>query len=111
MLCGVLAAVGGLGLAYAQNFIMLILFTSVFGVGFGAIWPVYAASARDLFSKDYSGSIVGLWTVCHGLGSILAPVFAGWAIDTTGTYVWAFMLTVISGAISSLLLLPLRNPG
>jgi MFS family permease len=109
MLCGVLTAVGGLGLAYVQNFIMLILFTSVFGVGYGTIWPVYAASARDLFSKEYYGSIVGLWTVCHGLGSILAPVFAGWVIDTTGTYVWAFILTVISGAVSSLLLLPLAK--
>jgi MFS family permease len=109
MLCGILTAVGGLGLAYAQNFIMLILFTCVFGAGYGTIWPVYAASARDLFSKEYSGTIVGLWTVCHGLGSILAPVFAGWVIDTTGTYVWAFVLTVISGAISSLLLLPLAK--
>jgi OFA family oxalate/formate antiporter-like MFS transporter len=109
MLCGVLTAVGGLGLAYAHNFMILVLFTSVFGVGYGTIWPVYAASARDLFSKDYYGSIVGLWTLYHGLGSILAPVFAGWVIDTTGTYVWAFILTVISGAVSSLLLLPLAK--
>jgi MFS family permease len=109
MLCGVLTAVGGLGLAYAQGFIVLILFTAVFGVGYGTIWPVYAASARDLFSKDYSGSIVGLWTLYHGLGSILAPVFAGWTIDATGTYVWAFILTVISGAMSLLLLLPLAR--
>jgi len=109
MLCGVLTAVGGLGLAYAHGFIMLILFTAVFGVGYGTIWPVYAASARDLFAKDYSGSIVGLWTLCHGLGSILAPVFAGWTIDATGTYVWAFILTVISSAMSLLLLLPLAR--
>ena len=109
MLCGVLTAVGGLGLAYAQSFTMLILFTAVFGVGYGTIWPVYAASARDLFSKDYSGSIVGLWTLCHGLGSILAPVFAGWTIDATGTYVWAFILTVISSVLSLLLLLPLAR--
>jgi MFS family permease len=109
MLCGVLTAVGGLGLAYAQDFTVLILFTAVFGVGYGTIWPVYAASARDLFSKDYSGSVVGLWMLCHGLGSILAPVFAGWTIDATGTYVWAFILTVISSAISLLLLLPLAR--
>jgi OFA family oxalate/formate antiporter-like MFS transporter len=109
MLCGVLTAVGGLGLAYAQNLIMLVFFASVFGVGYGTIWPVYAASARDLFSKDYYGSILGLWQLFHGLGSMLAPVSAGWVIDTTGTYVWAFILTVISGAISSLLLLPLAK--
>ena len=109
MLCGVLAAFGGLGLAYAQGLMVLTFFTAVFGVGYGTIWPVYAASARDLFSKEYSGSIVGLWTLFHGLGSMLAPVFAGWTIDVAGTYVWAFILTVISAALSLTLLLPLAR--
>jgi len=109
MLCGVLTAAGGLGLAFAHEFIMLVLFTIVFGIGYGTIWPVYAAAARDLFSKDYSGSIVGLWTVYHGIGSVLAPVFAGWTIDATHTYVWAFILTVISSTLSLLLLLPLAG--
>ena len=109
MFCGVLTGTGGLGLAYAQDFTLLILSTVVFGAGYGTIWPVYAASARDLFSKDYSGSILGLWTLYHGLGSVLAPVLAGWTIDATGTYVWAFILTVMSSAVSLLLLLPLTN--
>jgi OFA family oxalate/formate antiporter-like MFS transporter len=110
MLCGILTAIGGLGIAYTREFILLILFTVVLGVGYGTIWPVYAASARDLFSKDYSGSIVGLWTVYHGLGSVVAPVFAGWTIDATGTYVWAFILAVASSVLSFLLLLPLARP-
>jgi MFS family permease len=109
MLCGVLIAAGGLGFAYAREFVVLILFTAVFGVGYGTIWPVFAASARDLFSKEYAGSIVGLWTLYHGLGSIVAPVFAGWTIDATGTYFWAFILTVTSSILSSLLLLPLAK--
>jgi OFA family oxalate/formate antiporter-like MFS transporter len=109
MLCGVLIAAGGLGFAYSREFVVLILFTAVFGVGYGTIWPVFAASARDLFSKEYAGSIVGLWTVYHGLGSIVAPVFAGWTIDATGTYFWAFILTVTSAILSSLLLLPISS--
>jgi len=86
---------------------VLVLFTTIFGIGYGTIWPVYAASARDLFSKDYFGSIVGLWTLYHGVGSVLAPVFAGWTIDVTGAYIWAFILTVISAVLSLLLLWPL----
>jgi MFS family permease len=109
MLCGALIAAGGLGFAYARDFAVLVVFTAVFGVGYGTIWPVFAASSRDLFSKDYSGSIVGLWTLYHGLGSIVAPVFAGWTIDATGTYFWAFILTVTSAILSSLLLLPLAK--
>jgi len=94
-------------MAYAPGFGFLFVATVVFGVGYGTIWPVYAASSRDLFSHDYSGSIIGLWTLYHGIGSVLAPVFAGWTIDATGTYVWAFILVVISSALSLLLLLPL----
>jgi MFS family permease len=109
MLCGILTAAGGLGLAYAHGFTMLILSTAVFGVGYGTIWPVYAASARDLFPKDYAGSIIGLWTLCHGLGSVLAPVLAGWTIDAAGSYSWAFIMTVISSILSLLLLLPIAR--
>ena len=109
MLCGVLTGAGGIGLAFAQDFTLLILSTVVFGAGYGTIWPVYAASARDLFPTDYSGSIVGLWTVYHGLGSVLAPVLAGWTIDTTGIYLWAFIMAVISSAVSLILLLPLTR--
>jgi len=106
MLCGVLTATGGFGLAYAQTLAGLAIFTILFGVGYGTIWPVYAASARDLFPKEYAGSIVGLWTIFHGLGSVLAPVLAGWTIDSSGTYFWAFMLAVSASVISLLLLFP-----
>ena len=82
---------------------------SVFGAGYGTIWPQYAASARDMFSGEYAGSVIGLWTLFHGLGSVLAPVIAGWTIDATGGYVWAFMLTVFAGILSFLLLMPVSR--
>lgn len=107
MLCGILTAVGGLGLAYAQEYMILFFFTIIFGVGYGAIWPVYAASARDLISAEYSGSVIGLWTLYHGLGSMLAPVISGWTIDASGSYTWAFILAMACSAISFLLLLPM----
>jgi sugar phosphate permease len=110
MLCGVLITAGASGLAYAQGFGWLILFTTLFGIGYGTIWPVYAASARDLFSREYAGSIVGLWTLFHGLGSVLAPVLAGWTVDATGTYFWAFVLAMAGSTLSFLLLFPVYRP-
>ncbi|MBN1848243.1 MAG: MFS transporter [Deltaproteobacteria bacterium] len=107
MLCGLLTACGSLGMAYGHRFAVLFVFSVIFGVGFGTLWPIYAASARDIFPKDYSGSIIGLWTLYHGLGSVLSPVISGWTIDATGTYVWAFILAMIGSVLSLLLLLPL----
>jgi MFS family permease len=107
MLCGLLAASGTLGMAYTQKFSMLFIFSVIFGIGYGTIWPVYAAAARDLFPKNYSGGVIGLWTLFHGLGSMLSPVLSGWIIDATGTYVWAFILAMSCSFLSLLLLLPI----
>lgn len=109
MLCGVLVGAGGLGLALVQSFSLLVVSTIIFGAGYGTIWPQYAASARDLFSEEYSGSVIGLWTLYHGLGSVLAPVIAGWSIDSSGSYYWAFIMTAASAVFSLLLLIPLKK--
>jgi MFS family permease len=111
MLCGMLTASGSLGMAYSSGFSMLLVSSIIFGVGYGTLWPVYAASARDLFSKEYSGTIIGLWTLYHGLGSILSPVISGWSIDVTGTYFWAFILAMISSLVSLSLLAPSVQAG
>jgi MFS family permease len=107
IICDMLIAAGGLGMICSGNFLTLILSSAVFGFGYGALWPVYAAVTGDYFPKTFSGRIIGLWTLYLGVGSIFAPPLAGWTIDSSGTYSWAFGLTVASAVISLLLLLPL----
>lgn len=107
ILCDVLIAAGGFGMAYSLDFLTLCISAAVFGFGYGALWPVYAAVAPDYFPKVYSGRIIGLWTLYLGIGSIVAPPLAGWTIDSTGIFVWAFILTAVSAVVSLILLLPL----
>lgn len=109
MLCGAIMAVGCLGLTYLKEFYSLYVCAATFGLGYGAVWAVYAASATDLFPKKVAGSVVGLWTFYLGIGSGTAPIISGWVIDTTGSYSWAFILAVASAVISSLLLLPIAR--
>ena len=106
MLCAVLIAAGSLGMAYNQGFLTLTLFTAIFGLGYGTVWSMYAAAASDYFSKNSTGSIVGLWTFLMGIGSILSPTIAGWIADTTGTLTWSFILSAAGAVISLFLLLP-----
>lgn len=105
MLCALLMAGGSLGIAYGTG-ILLILFTAIFSLGYGAVWSMYAAAASDYFSREYSGSIVGLWTVYLGVGSLLAPPIAGLLADTTGTLSWSFVMGAAGAAVSFLLLVP-----
>ena len=109
MLCSACLAVGSLGIAYSSGFFLLILFLVIVGLGYGALWPVYAAAARDFFSEKSAGSVIGLWTVYLGVGSITSPILAGWTIDKTGHYTSAFLLAMAGAILSILLLLPIAK--
>jgi MFS family permease len=106
VLCLVLIAAGTLGMVYARSFVVLSLSTAVFSLGYGAVWPLYAASSSDYFSRGLAGSVVGLWTVYLGVGSILAPVIAGWVADATGTLAWSFVVAVAGAVVALALLVP-----
>jgi len=105
-LCSILIMAGCLGIAFSQGWIFFLL-TFIFGIGYGACWSLYAACAADFFSKESSGTIIGLWTLYLGIGLTLSPVVAGWTADITGTLRWAFVISAISGLGTTLLLLPL----
>jgi MFS family permease len=107
ILCGLLMGLGCWGIANIGLIPAKFFFVALFGFGFGAVWPVYAAAAPDFFAKSATGSVIGLWTVFLGLGSILSPVVCGWSIDASGTYQWAFDIGLISALFSALLLVPL----
>ena len=109
MICCTFLAVGSLGMAFLKGLIMLTLFTAIFGLGYGALWPLFAAAARDYFPQKVAGSVIGLWTIFLGVGCIVSPIISGWAIDITGTYTAAFILCLTGSVIALLLLLPVPN--
>jgi MFS family permease len=109
IMCALLIAGGCAGIADSKG-MTLIIFTGIFGTGYGAVWPMYAASASDYFSKYSTGSIIGLWTLYLGIGLTISPIIAGWTADMTGTLTWSFILAAAGGIISILFLLPVRRP-
>jgi MFS family permease len=40
----------------------------------------------DYFGRRRFGSLMGTMSVFHNIGLFVAPVFAGWVVDTTGSY-------------------------
>lgn len=105
ILCNLLLGGGCLGMACFTDIIWIYCATIVFGLGFGAVWPVYAAAAPDFFDPRSAGSVIGLWTVFLGIGSILSPVACGWAIDHTGGYGWVFVMGALGSILGVLFLL------
>ncbi len=105
-LCGALICLGCLGMAY-RNTVTLFIAAFVFALGYGAIWAMYAAAASDYFAKESSGTIIGIWTLFLGVGSVLSPIISGWVADATGTLTWSFGVGAAGGLMSIILLIPL----
>jgi MFS family permease len=109
-LCGILIGLGNLGMAYG-NVVTLYAATTVFSLGYGAVWAMYAAAASDYFARESSGTIVGLWTLFLGVGSVLSPIISGRLADATGTIAWSFGLAAAAAVASIVLLIPLWRRG
>ena len=105
MICGLIMGLACLAMALAPSPLVLYACTGIYGLGYGAVWPVFGAAASDFFSKAHIGGVVGLWTVFLGVGSIVSPVICGWTIDISGRYDWALVLGLVSGLLSALILL------
>lgn len=103
--CSVIMGFSCLAFLLIHSIYLLYVVTAFYGIGYGAVWPIYAAAASDYFPRRHSGGIIGLWTLCLGLGSIVGPVLSGWIIDNTGDYTGVFACAMIAGFISVLLLL------
>lgn len=109
-LCGILTCMGSLGMVYGKLFTLFIA-TFIFSLGYGAVWAMYAAAASDYFARESSGTIIGLWTLFLGIGSITSPIISGWLADITGTLTWSFVLGAAAALLSIALLIPIWIKG
>jgi MFS family permease len=65
-----------------------------FGLGFGARGPIITAIAAQLFQGSRFGVIYGILSVGNGIGGGVAPWFAGFVHDLTGSYRVAFLVAI-----------------
>ena len=63
----------------------------LFGLGYGAIAPIYPARAADLFQGVHFGTIFGLLSSAAGFGGAAGAWLSGKICDMTGTYQVAFL--------------------
>jgi MFS family permease len=105
--CALLIALGNLGISSVSNPVSLIIFVFAFGIGMGAIYPLYAAFASDYFPPDRVGTILGIWTVFYGIGAVISPALSGLLSDYIGTLAWSFRFAGLSSVAALLAVLSL----
>jgi MFS family permease len=76
----------------------LYLFVIMYGLGYGALGPVYAAATADLFPGRHLGTILGVLEAGYGMGGALGAYLAGYLFDVLGHYTLSF--SIVLGAIA-----------
>ena len=89
-------------IAVADSLPMVYLFAVLYGIGFGGRVPLLTAIRGDYFGRRSFATIMGLSQFPNNLSMIVAPLFAGYMFDTTGSYLIPFSvfagLTALGGA-------------
>jgi MFS family permease len=112
IICFILMSVALVWLTVIMEAWMFYLFAAFFGMGYGGISALKSPVIADLFGLKAHGVILGLAYFSDSVGGVIGPVLAGWIFDITGSYQWAFLISLaltIIGIMLSSLLKPIRG--
>ncbi|TFG98537.1 MAG: MFS transporter, partial [Calditrichales bacterium] len=87
----------GMGISIVCNFAFgisngfwtIMLFLAINGLAQGTGWPGCIGSLAYWFKRKQRGSILGVWSTCYQLGSVLATSFAAYMLGVMG-WRWSF---------------------
>jgi sugar phosphate permease len=95
---------------YHQTIFMIYVWFLIFGLGQGVAITINPLMMARYFGRKAFGSVRGSSIIFQTPVSIMAPIYAGWVFDTTGSYMNAFTtftaLLVISGILACFMFPP-----
>jgi len=98
-----LQAVGVTAFLLNQTIAMIYVFLILFWLGVGIALPLEAGIRARYFGRKAFGSIGGTSMIFTTPIGVVAPIYAGWIYDNTGSYIPAFILFAILFGISAIL--------
>lgn len=107
IICGVLLVIAPLGIAFAQNFTVLLVFRFILGIAVGLDFPVAFSFMAELLSSDTKAKWINLWQPVSSIATITGVAIAlPFALQHLTEHLWRF--TVGFGAVAALVALVLR---
>jgi MFS family permease len=105
-------ALSYLVLAFWKDYTGFYLSAAVFGIAAFSIPVIMAAAAGDAVGGRLAPAGLGFITLFFGIGQALGPVVGGYIKDSTGTFTYAFLLSMVvslAGGAGSLVLKKSRS--
>ena len=89
---------------------MLYFFVFFHGLFFGFRVPAIIGILGSFFGMRSLGALIGITSAISVVFGALAPYFAGFVFDATGSYFWAFLILVLAlastGAVAKIIKKP-----
>jgi MFS family permease len=86
------------------------LYAILMGLGVGSWLPTMSMLTSTNFGLASYGTIFGMITLAHSIGTAAGPLMAGYTYDIMDTYHWAFIISLALYAIAIPTVLALRRP-
>ncbi|MFC1534579.1 MFS transporter [Thermodesulfobacteriota bacterium] len=87
-----LETIGITAIVLTQSTVSIFVFLILHGLCSGACTPLLTVTLARYFGIKSFGTIFGILRACQGPFALMAPVYAGWVYDSTGSYATAFTL-------------------
>ncbi len=97
-------------LALASGLKMAILFALIYGIAFGGRIPLMTAIRGDYFGRKSFATIMGWSMLPNGILMSVAPVWAGWMFDTSGSYMVPFVAYASINLAGAFIMLFAKKP-
>jgi len=81
----------------------LVIGTAVIGMAYGAAFALFPLATADFFGVKNLGGNYGLLITSWGFAGLVGPLAAGWAVDVTGRYGSAYVISVVLLAMAAIL--------
>ena len=84
-----------LSVYFIKNPVLYFVFVTLTGLNYGACLVLYASTVTKVFGVERIGQVYSILFLSNGAAGVLAPVFAGFVFDKTGSY----DIALITGSI------------
>src|SRR5487761_1804188 len=108
-LVAAIMALGALATAVAPNYVWLVIFRLVLGIGIGGDYPVSAVLASEYANRDRRGMLVSLVFSAQAAGLVIGPVVALVLLASGVSHDLAWRIMLGLGAIPALSVVYLRS--
>ena len=106
----VLQAVGIYSYIYVSGVQDFYIRAVILGMAYGGVMPLYSILARDYFSQNVMGTVLGGITMTSSIGMAFGPIGGGWLFDTFGTYHWLYIASAGIGIAAAAMALAFPPP-